>query len=95
MHTHTHTATGSSSASAVPQASSLDVLLLRNQLQLYNSMSRKKEPFTTRPTSPETVQMYVCGVTVYDYSHIGACAYVLILGHLCQQQAQVASCNLC
>ncbi|KAF5828699.1 cysteinyl-tRNA synthetase [Dunaliella salina] len=44
---------------------------LRSQLHLYNSMSRKKEPFSTRPTSPNRVQMYVCGVTVYDYSHIG------------------------
>lgn len=44
---------------------------LRPSLQLYNTMSRKKEPFTTRADTPNTVQMYVCGVTVYDYSHIG------------------------
>jgi len=53
---------------------------LRSLLQLYNSMSRKKEPFTTRPTSPNRVQMYVCGVTVYDYSHIGACMQAGIKG---------------
>jgi len=34
-------------------------------------MTRTKETFTTRPETPDRVQMYVCGVTVYDYSHIG------------------------
>lgn len=46
---------------------------LRASLQLYNTLHRRKEAFTTRPESPNRVQMYVCGVTVYDYSHIGAC----------------------
>ena len=44
---------------------------LRSKLQLHNSMARKKEQFTARPELGNTVQMYVCGVTVYDYSHIG------------------------
>ncbi len=39
-------------------------------LALYNSMSRKKEPFLPRP-SADAVTTYVCGVTVYDLSHIG------------------------
>lgn len=43
----------------------------RARLQLYNTMSRSKQPFTTRSAKPNTVQMYVCGVTVYDFSHIG------------------------
>jgi hypothetical protein len=38
-------------------------------LLLHNSMSRKKELF--RPLQDNKVSMYVCGVTVYDYSHIG------------------------
>ncbi|HQU15516.1 MAG: cysteine--tRNA ligase [Chromatiales bacterium 21-64-14] len=38
-------------------------------LQIYNSLTRKKEPF--RPIEPGRVRMYVCGMTVYDYSHIG------------------------
>ncbi len=38
-------------------------------LQIYNTMSRRKEPF--EPLEPGRVRMYVCGVTVYDYSHIG------------------------
>ncbi len=34
-------------------------------------MSRSKEPFAPRPDQGNKVAMYVCGVTVYDYSHIG------------------------
>jgi cysteinyl-tRNA synthetase len=44
---------------------------LRERLQLHNTMSRKKEHFAPRPALGDRVQMYVCGVTVYDYSHIG------------------------
>lgn len=39
------------------------------RLLLHNSMSKKKELFT--PLHDNKVSMYVCGVTVYDYSHIG------------------------
>jgi cysteinyl-tRNA synthetase len=40
-------------------------------------MSKKKELFQPRPDQGNAVSMYVCGVTVYDYSHIGhARAYV-------------------
>jgi cysteinyl-tRNA synthetase len=38
-------------------------------LQLYNSQSRKKEVFAPRQAGK--VAMYVCGITVYDYCHIG------------------------
>ncbi len=38
-------------------------------LQIYNSISRKKEPF--KPRIPGKVTMYVCGPTVYDFIHIG------------------------
>ncbi|CDP00645.1 unnamed protein product [Coffea canephora] len=45
------------------------------EFQLYNSMSKQKEVF--RPKEEGKVGMYVCGVTAYDYSHIGhARAYV-------------------
>lgn len=44
---------------------------MRERLQLYNTMARSKETFKARPEHPERVQMHVCGVTVYDYSHIG------------------------
>ncbi len=38
-------------------------------LQIYNSLTRTKERFV--PIEPGRVRMYVCGMTVYDYSHIG------------------------
>src|SRR5210317_1994356 len=38
-------------------------------LTIYNSLTNRKEPF--EPITPGQVQMYVCGMTVYDYCHIG------------------------
>ena len=40
-----------------------------NALQFYNSLTRQKAPFT--PREPGKIGMYVCGMTVYDYCHIG------------------------
>ena len=38
-------------------------------MQLFNSLTRKKETFTPRVDGQVT--MYVCGITTYDLSHIG------------------------
>ncbi|MDB9526945.1 cysteine--tRNA ligase [Oscillatoria sp. CS-180] len=38
-------------------------------LVLYNTLTRQKEPF--EPIEPGRVRMYCCGVTVYNYSHLG------------------------
>jgi len=38
-------------------------------LQLYNTRTRKKEPF--KPLAPPAVGLYTCGPTVYNYAHIG------------------------
>ena len=38
-------------------------------LHVYNSLTRKKERF--EPLVPGKMGMYVCGVTVYDYCHVG------------------------
>ena len=38
-------------------------------LQIYNSLTRQKETF--QPINPPQVRMYVCGMTVYDYCHLG------------------------
>jgi cysteinyl-tRNA synthetase len=38
-------------------------------LQIHNSLTRRKETF--RPMEPGQVRMYVCGMTVYDYCHLG------------------------
>jgi cysteinyl-tRNA synthetase len=38
-------------------------------LTVYNTLTRSKEQFT--PIEPGKVRMYVCGMTVYDYCHLG------------------------
>ncbi|SDV99769.1 cysteine--tRNA ligase [Nitrosomonas communis] len=38
-------------------------------LKIYNTLTRKKEKFV--PIKPGEVRMYVCGMTVYDYCHLG------------------------
>jgi cysteinyl-tRNA synthetase len=38
-------------------------------LRLYNTLTRRKEPFET--IEPGSVRMYVCGVTPYDSAHVG------------------------
>ena len=38
-------------------------------LKIYNSLKREKQVFT--PIEPNKIRMYVCGMTVYDYCHLG------------------------
>ena len=38
-------------------------------MQIYNTLTRKKEVFV--PHTPGEVKMYTCGPTVYNYAHIG------------------------
>ncbi len=38
-------------------------------MEIYNSLTRKKEPF--KPVESGKVKMYVCGMTVYSDTHIG------------------------
>src|SRR6266849_1058070 len=38
-------------------------------LKIYNSLSRAAEAFV--PFDPARVRMYVCGITVYDFCHLG------------------------
>jgi cysteinyl-tRNA synthetase len=38
-------------------------------LTVYNTLTRRQEPFKT--IEPGKVKMYYCGVTVYDYCHVG------------------------
>ena len=38
-------------------------------LQIYNTLARCKQAFV--PITPGKVRMYVCGMTVYDYCHLG------------------------
>ncbi|WP_127477451.1 cysteine--tRNA ligase [Sulfurivermis fontis] len=41
----------------------------QHNLHIHNNLTKRKEPF--RPIDPKRVRMYVCGMTVYDYCHIG------------------------
>lgn len=45
-------------------------------LKIYNTLSKQKEVF--HPIDPNKVGMYVCGMTVYDYCHMGH-ARVLVM----------------
>ena len=38
-------------------------------LQIYNTLTRQKEIF--KPIREGKISLYVCGITVYDYCHIG------------------------
>ena len=44
---------------------------MKNQVQVYNTLTRSKEQFT--PLHPPLVGMYVCGPTVYSDVHLGNC----------------------
>ena len=45
-------------------------------IQIYNTLSRKKEEFKT--LEPGKVSMYVCGPTVYDKAHVGHAMSALV-----------------
>ena len=38
-------------------------------LRIFNTLTRQTEVFT--PIEPNHVRMYVCGITIYDYCHVG------------------------
>ena len=40
-----------------------------SSLKIYNTLAREKQFFT--PIEPGSVRLYVCGMTIYDYCHIG------------------------
>lgn len=45
-------------------------------LSIYNTLSRTKEVF--KPVEPGKVRMYVCGMTVYDYCHLGHARVMIV-----------------
>ena len=51
-------------------------------LKIYNTLSGEKQDFI--PTEPGKVRMYVCGMTVYDYCHLGH-ARVLVVFDMVQR----------
>jgi len=42
---------------------------IQSMLQIHNSFTKKKEIF--KPIEPGKVRLYVCGMTVYDFCHLG------------------------
>ncbi len=38
-------------------------------IEIYNTLSQQKEPF--KPLTANHIKMYVCGITVYDFCHLG------------------------
>ncbi|WP_353431478.1 cysteine--tRNA ligase [Polynucleobacter sp. MWH-UH23A] len=45
-------------------------------LQIYNTLNRSKQVF--KPIEPGKVKMYVCGMTVYDFCHIGHARVMIV-----------------
>ena len=45
-------------------------------LQIQNSLTGRKEVF--KPLEPGKVRMYVCGITVYDYCHLGHARMLIV-----------------
>ncbi|MDH4192083.1 MAG: class I tRNA ligase family protein, partial [Betaproteobacteria bacterium] len=51
-------------------------------LAIYNSFTRRKEEFV--PIRPGEVRMYVCGMTVYDYCHLGHARVMVVFDVVCR-----------
>ena len=49
--------------------SGIFLIFMNTSLQLYNSIAREKQVFSS--LTPNQVRMYVCGMTVYDFCHLG------------------------
>src|SRR5262245_17621045 len=45
-------------------------------LKIHNTLTRQEEEFI--PITPGRVRMYVCGMTVYDYCHLGHARFMIV-----------------
>lgn len=45
-------------------------------LVIHNSLTGQKEPF--KPMQPGKVRLYVCGITVYDFCHLGHARFMVV-----------------
>jgi cysteinyl-tRNA synthetase len=63
-------------------------------LKIYNTLARDKQVFV--PIEPGKVRLYVCGMTVYDFCHLGH-ARVMVVFDMIQRwlRAQEFRCDLC
>jgi len=53
---------------------------MSSKLKLYNTLTNKKEEF--KAINPKHITMYVCGPTVYDFSHVGNARPVVVFDTL-------------
>lgn len=60
-------------------------------IKIYNTLAREKQPFV--PISPGQVRMYVCGMTVYDYCHLGH-ARVMVVFDMVQRWLRTSGFNV-
>ncbi|HEU4644205.1 MAG TPA: cysteine--tRNA ligase [Burkholderiales bacterium] len=51
-------------------------------LRIHNSLARQKQDFV--PIRPGEVRMYVCGMTVYDYCHLGHARVMVVFDVVCR-----------
>jgi cysteinyl-tRNA synthetase len=58
-----------------------------NVVKIYNTLTRDKQTFV--PMQPGKVRMYVCGMTVYDYCHLGH-ARVMVVFDMVQRWLRAA-----
>ena len=56
-------------------------------LKIYNTLAREKQEF--HPITPGQVRMYVCGMTVYDYCHLGH-ARVMVVFDIVQRWLRIS-----
>ena len=61
-------------------------------LKIYNTLPREKQEFT--PILPGKVNLYVCGMTVYDYCHLGH-ARVLVVFDMVQRWLRASGYDVC
>lgn len=52
-------------------------------MQIYNTLDRRKEEFV--PVRPGKAHVYVCGITAYDYCHIGHARSAIVFDILVRQ----------
>ena len=60
-------------------------------LKIYNTLAREKQAFV--PIEPGEVRMYVCGMTVYDYCHLGH-ARVMVVFDIAQRWLRAQGLNV-
>jgi cysteinyl-tRNA synthetase len=51
-----------------------------SQLKIYNTLARDKQVFV--PMVPGKVGMYVCGITVYDFCHVGHARMMVVFDYI-------------